>query len=185
MFGEVFKFSDIFLFLFIPGFLMYKMILLILPVKSIEISKSAIEIMTYGVINFVVYLIIKGRFEIEMNTFWTVSFFAIIPIIISITIGKLMKTKLVRTIYDVSPTPWDSFFMSEERMLAIVFFKDGSVVGGYFGDKSDASKYPRPKEIFLEKEWIVDKENEKLTYEITDSNGIWINCSEVKSIKFF
>lgn len=186
MLEEITKFHDIFLFLFIPGFLIYKIITLILPVKTLEVSKSIIEIVTYGVLNYVIYVILTSICKLEIDSIWTIVFLFVLPILLSFVFAKILKSKFVRKkVYDVFPTPWDSFFADGEDMHIIIVYKDGSMLGGYFGKKSFASKYPKDKGLYLEKEWIIDVKDEKFLIERPDSNGVWINCSEVKSIKAY
>ncbi|MCK8479060.1 DUF6338 family protein [Flavihalobacter algicola] len=165
---------------------MYRVITLALPVKSIEItSKTAIEVITYGTVNYFLYILMSPYFFIGKPLISNATFFFLTPVLLALLISYLLKSKLIRKVYDVAPTPWDFLFMNKDADYVIIELKDGSVIGGHFGLKSRATEFPREKEIFVEKEWVVDKVDEKLLYEVPDSKGLWVNGSEIKTIKLF
>ena len=192
--------EEIFFYFFVPGFIIYKMTILFLPLESKDLSNYFAEIVAYGALNyaFVAFLILifdldfslvikeQGTGWLDIKDWRPIFFLFVTPLIISLLLIYLFKHKGFRKrVYDVYPYPWDSYFSREQNKYVIVSFNDGTFVGGYFGRNSYASKFPKKKAIYLEEEWLIDDENEKFIAKIPDSNGIWVNCIEVKSIKFY
>ncbi|WP_323787711.1 DUF6338 family protein [Psychroserpens sp.] len=180
------KYQDIFIYFFIPGFIMYRVITSMIPIKTYEISKSIIEIITYGAFNYLLFLVVNNYWSIKGAFWWEVAFFGFIPIFISLIFGIILKSSIFRkNIYDIGATPWDSFFLDEKDHYIIIVMKSGKMIGGYFGPNSYASWYPKEKELFLEQEWEVDESLEKLINKVPNTDGIWINFSEVQSMKLY
>lgn len=182
---DLIEYKDLFFYFFVPGFIFFRVLTLFLPIKTYEISKSVLEIITYGAINYIFYLFLNESLQIEDNLFFKVAFFALIPIVLALVISCLLRNNHFRKLYDIAPRPWDKKFLNEEDVYVIIILKDDSAVGGYFGKNSSVSWYPQEREIYIEEEWFVDREDERLSYKALDSDGIWVNCSDIKSLKFY
>lgn len=181
------------IFFLIPGFISLKTYDSIVPGERRDISKSLIELIAYGGINF----IIINPIVIHINTtsfyqahmwlsyFSVIFMFLILPIVWPIIYLKVLSWKLVSK-YVKHPflKPWDFKFNKKEPSWIIVHLKNGRKLGGVFMNNSFASSYPAEEQIYLEKVWELD-ENEKFKEPIERSKGIIILKDEISAVEFF
>ena len=76
---------------------------------------------------------------------------------------------------------WDELFFRTGHCTLYFIFKDGSKVCGIFHNDSRASASPWQKDIYLEKEILLDKDG-NIKYPI-EGKGLWINKDEIKYFK--
>jgi hypothetical protein len=183
---------SIFFFL-IPGFITLKTYDSIVPSDRKDTSKSVIELIAYGGINFIIIQPIL----ISINTsdffkahpslsyFSVVFLFLVLPILwpkIYLTIISLkFLSKYVRHPF---LKPWDFKFNQKKVSYIIVHLKNGRKIGGEFKDNSFASSSPAEEQIYLETVYELD-ENEKFKAPIERSKGIIILRDEISAIEFF
>ena len=77
-----------------------------------------------------------------------------------------------------TPTAWDKAAASQAGCGVRIFTEDGYWVGGWVADggRSFVSKYPEPRDIFLEYEWRMDKEG-NFVEELPGSRGLYVPLS--------
>jgi hypothetical protein len=103
-----------------------------------------------------------------------------IPFLMGYFIGKwdynIGKYKLVRI--NSFPSAWDEFFTNTTNCTLYIFLRNGTKVCGTFGQLSRASTNPKQRDIYLEKEILLD--NDGNIKEINESsNGLWINRDDI------
>jgi hypothetical protein len=64
---------------------------------------------------------------------------------VSVVESRRRRSRFVRT-----PTAWDHAFGNREPCFVRVRLKDGNWAGGWYGDRSYASSYPHPADLYLE-----------------------------------
>ncbi len=181
-----------FLYFFIPGFIALKFYRLLFAGERIDFSKSVYEAIGISCINLVIciYPLLKlDYFNIALSNPWkfyliTILFISIIPIVLTILLYWIIKRSYVRK-WIVSPEkiPWDWHFSQGDSYWVIVTLKDGKKIGGKFDKKSKASTSPKPKEIYIEELWNLDKEDNFLN-PIKRSKGIIILENNIVTIEF-
>ncbi|MBT2896698.1 DUF6338 family protein [Streptomyces sp. McG3] len=70
---------------------------------------------------------------------------AVAAVAVSLVDRQRRKARFLRT-----PTAWDHAFRDREPCFVRVRLKDGNWAGGWYGDRSYASSYPHPAELYLE-----------------------------------
>ncbi|MFE2022340.1 DUF6338 family protein [Streptomyces sp. NPDC059499] len=75
--------------------------------------------------------------------------FLVVPAVAAVTVSLVdrqrRKAQFIRT-----PSAWDHAFRDREPCFVRVRLKDGNWAGGWYGDRSYASSYPHPAELYLE-----------------------------------
>jgi hypothetical protein len=112
------------------------------------------------------------------------------PMIFGVVLGLVSKTEIIRRLlHKISinpihtmPTAWDWKFGNMKEQLVLVTLKNDTQFAGYCGQKSFMSSEPSERDIYIQKiygwgdndSWIDGGEH-----------GLWIACSEIRSIEFF
>lgn len=183
----------LFLFFFVPGFVSLKFYRILFAEEKVDFSKSLYESIGISCINFsiffwIIYYINKPDF-VDSHPFLyyltTVSIVFITPIILTWLLSKILSSKIFQKHF-VSPvkTPWDWHFSKRQAFWVIVTLKDRRKIGGKYGLNSSASAYPRPKEIYIEDVWKLDKDY-KFIESIKRNKGILISEDNIMTIEFF
>lgn len=81
-------------------------------------------------------------------------------------------------------TAFDAYFSTNEPCWVIVHLKDGSAVGGYFGQDSYASAHPQSGEFYLQELWALD-ENGHFDRPIPNSKGAIFHRNDYSWLEFF
>lgn len=120
-----------------------------------------------------------------------VVFVFVAPLALGITLGLARTSGLaeglrerLRRVSPVDPTPtaWDYALQQETRFFVRIRLKNGERVGGYYGERSYASSYPEPHEIFLESAWRLDDDGTFIE-PIEGSRGLLVSQSEVEVLE--
>ncbi|MDX2644357.1 DUF6338 family protein [Streptomyces sp. PA03-1a] len=81
--------------------------------------------------------------------FVAVVLFLVVPAMAAVTVSLVdrqrRKARFLRT-----PSAWDHAFRDREPCFVRVRLKDGNWAGGWYGNRSYASSYPHPAELYLE-----------------------------------
>jgi hypothetical protein len=85
---------------------------------------------------------------------------------------------------DRIPTAWDYSVLPDKGSLVKVHFRDGSLIGGVYGNKSFASIYSRERDLFLEEIYNMD-ENSDFVDPTVDNIGIWIAHDVISHVEYF
>ncbi len=183
----------LFLFFFIPGFLSLKFYEILFADERVDFSKSFYEAIGISCINFAIFFwvifYINSPGYSEEHPFWyyilTLIILFVTPLIITWFFSLIQKTKIFGKFF-VSPEriPWDWHFSKRESYWVIVTLKDGRKIGGKYGLNSMASAAPKPKEIFIEDVWKLDK-TYKFIESIKRNKGVLITEENILTIEFF
>lgn len=78
---------------------------------------------------------------------------------------------------------WDRYFSRGEFCFVRCHLKDGSRVGGYYGDKSYAATFPQPADVYIEKTWLLDDSGE-FVREMEGTAGMVVRAADCHFIEF-
>ena len=79
---------------------------------------------------------------------------------------------------------FDDFFSRKQPCWIIVHLKDGSMIGGYFGDRSAASLAPASGHLYIEELWELDPQG-KFLKRIGQSQGALFRPDDYQWIELF
>lgn len=82
-----------------------------------------------------------------------------------------------------APTAWDFAFEGAGGAFLRMKLKNGTFVGGTFGEGSFASSYPEPPSVFLERAWHLDEEG-RFVEPLDGSRGLYIGLDDVESVEW-
>ena len=85
--------------------------------------------------------------------------------------------------YDPTPGAWDFAFTNRTAGYVRILTKDGTYLGGWFGEESFASSYPEPLGIYLEAANRMD-ENGVFGEEVDGSGGMYVRCDDIVVLEF-
>lgn len=113
------------------------------------------------------------------------------PALLSFTVYKASNSQKIRGLIhrDPMPTVWDSVFSysklpeNDDGYFVIVYLKEGTKVGGFYGGTSSASCYPYDNQIFLQKGYTVTDNG--LGDPIKGSAGILVCSDDIARIEFY
>lgn len=84
---------------------------------------------------------------------------------------------------DPIPSAWDRLFNAKEPCWMIITLKDGSKIGGFWGNDSIASFDPTERDIFISQKCGLDHNN-VLTGDF-EGGGIYVSHGEIRTIEFW
>jgi hypothetical protein len=84
--------------------------------------------------------------------------------------------------YDPTPTAWDKAFQDGSEAFVRILNKEGRWIAGYYGDRSYASSYPEPPQIYLERTYSTSDEGE-IGEEIPWTRGCIVDCADVQLLE--
>lgn len=191
---SIFNISNLVLFLifFIPGFVSIKVHDLLIASDSRDFSKSVLEVIAYSAINLallsgLIWAIFYYRFYENYPIIFAILVFLILfafPAILPLIYVKIInQTWLAKYIVHPIKRPWDWVFSKKESYWIIVTLKDGRKIGGIFSDKSYASSFPLPEQIYLEEIWKLDNKG-RFVEPIKGSKGVII-LNDISTLEFF
>lgn len=82
-----------------------------------------------------------------------------------------------------APTSWDFLFVQRRTDFIRLRLKDGTLIGGWFGQGSFASSYPEPQDLYLEQAWRLDPEG-SFVEPVANTHGILIRQDTVSVVEF-
>jgi hypothetical protein len=98
---------------------------------------------------------------------------------------KISKAKwYTKRLLTPNNSAWDDFFSQWEDYWVIVTLKSGRKIAGKYACKSYTSGFPAPKEIYLEEEWMLNKQG-LFKKKREQTQGILICENEISTIEFF
>ena len=98
-------------------------------------------------------------------------------------IDKNIMDRLDLSIVQRTPTAWQYVINKEESAYALVFLKDGRVIGGCYTKNSFASANPKHGDLYLETRCQLNDAYE-FQYGIPHSKGIWIAHDVISHVEF-
>lgn len=180
----------------LPGFIINGIISAFNPTQKLSEGVLLLKCLLYSIIHCAIWgWLYKVIFTIENKypkTYWFVLVVATIiaATIIAVTIGLVQQKQIIRNIIShfnlqIShsvPNSWDYCFSRNNSSWIIVTLTDDKMVYGWFSTKSFASSDSDERDIFIEKIYSVDENNNWI--EIASSEGIYIPKEQIKTIEF-
>lgn len=194
MLDHLFSFYGIigFLLFFIPGYLFLRTHSLKIPCEKMDFAKDLYEIIAISALNNIIWAIPLYYIFITNANIIILSTCLLFALIISpiafaflwirISNMKFYKKHFLNHQY---ATPWEAVFMGGQSFWIIVTLKNNKKIAGKFQEKSYASAYPSPKEIFIEEVWDVDETGyfKDKRYPNAKTAGILILENEISTIE--
>lgn len=94
-----------------------------------------------------------------------------------------MLDKLGMDYVDRTPTAWDYAVRVPYERWVHVYLNDGTVIAGWFGQKSFSSLYHSKRDIYLEEVWLTDEDGTIIEPQIY-TDGVWIAHDAIRNIVF-
>ncbi|MFA1822989.1 DUF6338 family protein [Virgibacillus oceani] len=183
----------------VPGFIIDSIYRVFVPQKDVTGQSILLRFLVFSTINYIVVfpiLILLSRIPyIQSNVQFklyvsilvifsiSVSIALIIPVIFNKGWVRTLLQKIGINTIHIIPTSWDYQFNKNKPSYLIVYLEDGGIVFGYWGSDSFASSIRNDKDLYLEKIFDVNEDNEWI--EITNNKGIWIQATSIKYIEFY
>jgi len=200
---------QLFLLFVVPGFVSLKVWDLKFAGETRDFQKSFVDVVVYSVFNFFFFLALSVLLRLygwdplpglDLPVYKTYESFAnlhrnrfyaflalyalVVPMFWPILASQVRTSKLFTTFLP-SPIkkPWDYFFSTRIPCWVIVHLASGERIAGTYEKKSFASSYPAPEQLYLEKVWILD-ENNNFTQAVKNSLGTLISGEHITYIEF-
>jgi hypothetical protein len=181
-----------FLALVFPGFVSLKVYSLVIPSARRQGGEVAFDLLAYGTINAGINLpmltTVRSAYAapdwLEAAAFGTA--LLVVPALTGFVFAQLRKSGFLAGLGILHPIPraWDFYFRQGRRALVIITFKDGNMIGGYFGSDSFASSFPHEDDLYIERVCRVDPETGGIVRFVPNSSGMLIHRSDCKTIEF-
>lgn len=176
-----------------PGLISMHVYRLFMPAKDLTWKEVFYEASFYGTINFCLWAPVffyVGHAPDFVNHpvwsfLWILFMVVVTPVVLPPLWIMLLKCKRVqRHLMLPYPTAWDYFFEKRKSAFVLIHRKNGEKIGGYYGNNSYATSFPREGDLYLEKAVRVDANGKFLSY-IAQTNGFLINKGDYELIEFF
>ncbi|AIV05950.1 hypothetical protein HYO55_15030 [Vibrio parahaemolyticus] len=187
---------QLFIMFVIPGFISIKTYELLYPSQLRDSSKQIVDAITYSCINYaILYWFIdaiesqtgEGSFKaVHPNLYLLFYVFVLLvfPVILAFLWKALRESETFKAnLHHPTQKPWDYFFSQGKCFWVKVTLKDGSVIGGYYGENSFASSAPAEEQLYLEQTWKLN-ENGGFERKVNATAGVIILTSEISHIEF-
>lgn len=89
----------------------------------------------------------------------------------------------LRRPWDPMPSAWDFAFSNVRPGWVRILTSDGTWLGGWFAERSFASSFPHPQEIFIEVGYLLDADG-RFTDQETAPGGVFVRCGDIVSVDF-
>lgn len=174
-----------------PGFISIKAYQLIFPGKERLTSDQLIDAIAYSCINYSILIIpiisVESGGLKESCPFLYYSFYLIVLLIAPIVwvlLWKYLRTRefFLRNAPHPTSRTWDFLFSQRKPYWAKVILKNGTIIGGLYSTKSNASSAPSPEQIYLEQTWIIDA-NGAFVRKKNETEGVLILSDEISHIE--
>lgn len=186
----------------VPGFLIYS-VLSLFTVRRTEIKEVLfLRYLSFSTLNLVVclvpiYGIIKSKL-VENNPWLAfLAFFGmcfVSPLLLGLLISLADNYKWLEKLFtkgemapmSATPSAWDEKFKQAAKSggrYLLVYLKDGSEVAGDYGSKGVASTDPLERDIYLDKLYKLD-DNEQWVLQPC-SDGVLIKGDMIQAVEFF
>lgn len=176
-----------------PGLVALMVYDLLVPTERRDFGASFIQVVTFSGINIILWswsplVVNPGRLAVE-RPWWSYPL-AIVALLVSPAFlawawYRLRNAKFMQgRVSSTAPSGWDAFFGRGESCLVLFHLKNGEKIGGLFADRSDASTFPNPQQVYGEELWKLDEEY-NLVERIPRSMGGIINKEDCDYVEFF
>ncbi len=97
-------------------------------------------------------------------------------------VSVVAKLRLKRP-WNPTPSAWDFAFARLQPGWVRVRLADGSWVGGWFAERSFASSFPEPQELYVEVGYVMADDG-KFTEEVSAPAGMVVRCQDAVVVDF-
>lgn len=183
----------LFVLLVVPGLISIHVYRLLMPAKDIDWKTVSVEALFYSSLNFAIFIpllipINNGTFPEAHPVAYACSLLApllIGPAVWPVLIWRAYKWDwLMKYLQYPYPTSWDYFFDKRKPVYALVHLKSGTKIGGFYGQASYATSFPRHGSIYLERVIKVDDAG-KFIGVIEGTKGVLLEKDTYDFIEFF
>lgn len=176
----------------VPGFIAIKVYELLSPSSQPDSSKQLIDAVSYSCLNYAIllwpiFLVESGGIKSSHPQLYILFYMAVLflsPVLIVFAWKFLRETEWVQK-FVPHPTqkPWDYVFGQRRTYWVIVTLKNGEKIAGMYGPDSFASSAPSEEQIYLEEQWILNRDG-GFERKAEQTLGIIILSSEIRSVEF-
>jgi hypothetical protein len=175
----------------VPGFIAIKWYQLLYPGTSRPASDQIVDAVAYSCINYAIWSIPMGHVQnIVKSNGWSpcdVLFYILVMFISPILLVELWKRIRTSARFQKNAPhpigkPWDFVFQQRKWYWMKVTLKDGTVIGGKFGDKSFASSAPDEEQLYIQETWVLDEDGAFIRRK-NDTAGVIVVSAEIASIE--
>lgn len=176
-----------------PGLVALMVYDLLVPTERRDFGASFIQVVTFSGINLVLWswsplVADPGRLAAE-RPWWSyplaISALLLSPASLAWAWYRLRNAKFMQgRVSSTAPSGWDAFFSRGESCLMLLHMKNGEKVGGLFADRSDASTFPNPQQVYIEEFWQLDDQYD-FVERIPRSMGGIIDKEDCDYVEFF
>jgi hypothetical protein len=179
---------QLFLALFIPGFLIIKVYDILFPNSSRDFSKAWFDAVAFSSLHYgvcYIYMTIMGYSQIIPTASIVFIWVIFIPSIYPFLFLGVVKSGLFHRFF-IHPIqrPWDFFFSKQKVCWVLVYLKNGIKIAGKYDRNSFVSSYPELPEILIEEVWTINDKDE-LIEPIQPRRGAIILSSDISRVEFY
>lgn len=175
----------------VPGFISIKAYQLIFPGIEHPTSEQLIDAIAYSCINYAFFILPIWLIETiglkEIN--FTLYYLFYLIVLLVAPIGWVILWRFLRTrdlFLSNAPHPtkrsWDHLFSQRKSYWAKVILKNGTIIGGLYAERSNASSSPEAEQIYLQETWILGENGEFLRKK-HGTAGVIILSDEISHIE--
>ncbi|GAA3134909.1 DUF6338 family protein [Streptomyces rectiviolaceus] len=95
---------------------------------------------------------------------------------------SLRQRRQLRARYQGTPSAWDHIFRDRRPCFVRLRLRDGTWVGGWYGNKSYATSYPQPRELHLESAWRM-RDDGSFTERVEGTAGLHVRGADVDIVE--
>lgn len=115
-----------------------------------------------------------------------------VPVAIALVEQRLYRAGVFRRLrryglatHDPTPAAWDHKFggFADRRTFVRVLTGDGRWVGGLFDERSFATSFPHPREVYLGVQYAMTQEG-AFAEPIAGSDGVYVRCDDARVVEF-
>ncbi|MBN1378323.1 MAG: hypothetical protein JXA04_03725 [Gammaproteobacteria bacterium] len=181
----------LFLAFVVPGFISIKVYQLAFPGTERATSDQLIDAIAYSSINYAILIfpivfVEKSNLKVDCSTLYYLFYVFVLFLapIVWVLLWKYLRTRdfFQRNAPHPTAKPWDYVFAQRKPYWIKVVLKDGTTIGGRYGEKSFASSAPAPEQLYLEETWVLDKDGAFVRVK-NESAGVIILSSEISYIE--
>lgn len=183
----------VFVFLLVPGFISIKVYELITASDRRNWAESLFETAAYGCIDFAV---LYWAFDaLDSSVFllhrpfaryltWILIVF-VAPAIWPVLLHRALDSIWLRShVLNQTPTAWDHFFSGRKQCWALIHLRNGAMIGGFMGEGTFTSSYPKDRDIYLTEVWKITDEG-SFDERMAQTLGMWIGKESIDYVEFF
>jgi hypothetical protein len=94
-----------------------------------------------------------------------------------------VERRRLKSTFRATPTAWDHAFHDREPCFVRVRLKDGNWAGGWYGNRSYASSYPHPAELYLESARVMSHDGE-FGVRVPGTDGLRLRAEDFDVLEF-